>query len=258
MAAYLGTPATLEPLSEDTGHSLYRQSYAARELHSASVSADGWGAAWYLPGDEQPCLYRCTLPIWADVNRPHLARTIRSTCLLAAVRSATDPLSVCHANTQPFAWGRLAFVHNGFVEDFSARVLRKLRTRLSDHQYQNVRGNTDSEHLFALIADRYEAHQAEPGAQRLRAATGAALGSFFELTEQADSKAQATLIVSDGSSLVAFRGGSRTQAPSLYYRERENAVWIASEPLDEGDDWRRLPDAQGLVVSGRDVAEWSL
>ncbi len=157
MLGYLGEPIALRALIDAPPHSLEKQSYLAREMQGATVNADGWGASWYLDGDPEACVYRCTLPIWADVNREHLGRAIRSRCLLAAVRSATDPLGLSHANTQPFAAGSLSFVHNGYVRDFDRAIARPLRSSLSDEQYARLRGSTDSEHVFAVLLDEYAA-----------------------------------------------------------------------------------------------------
>jgi len=46
MLGYLGAPAALGELVEEPPHSLVVQSWAARELVGAVVSADGWGASW--------------------------------------------------------------------------------------------------------------------------------------------------------------------------------------------------------------------
>jgi glutamine amidotransferase len=49
------------------------------------------------------------------------------------------------------------------------------------------------------------------------------------------------LALTDGRSIAATAYGN-----SLFSLERAGAVVIASEPFDDGEDWKRLPD--GSVV----------
>jgi glutamine amidotransferase len=263
MLGYLGDAVPLATLIDAPPHSLTRQSWAARELDGATVSADGWGASWYLDGQSDPCVYRSVTPIWADVNREALGRTVRSSCLLAAVRSATDPLSVSHANTQPFFFGKLSFLHNGYIERFAPSLLRRLRAELSDEQYCRVQGNTDSEHLFAVLADAYARETMRGGNERLLFAVRTAINHTRELARDARVKALLTLIVTDGSVLIAARYGVGAEPPTLYVRAGSSSIApgsiIASEPLAEESEWRSITPGTALVVaSGEALREVEL
>jgi len=228
----------------DPPHSLVRQSYRPQETKSATVNADGWGAGFFVDGEEEPCLYRSTLPIWADVNLAHLGRAIRSGCQVAAVRSATEPTSLSQANTQPFASGPIVFLHNGFIQDFRASVQRRLCADLSDRRYAQVAGTSDSEHLFALIADGIPTEGA--GAEDLlRAAAGA-----IEKVEAWAPAACFSIVLADGDSLVALRSSHRCEAPSLYVREDEEGVLVASERMDDRPGWRAV-EREGAIVARR-------
>lgn len=255
MLGYLGEPVLLRALVDDPPHSLEKQSYLAREMEGAVVNADGWGASWYLDGDAEACVYRSTSPIWADVNRAPLGRTIRARCLLAAVRSATDPLGVSHANTQPFAAGSVAFVHNGFIRDFDRRVARRLRDTLSDEQYARMRGHTDSEHLFALVMDEYAASNAS-GPERLAGAVARALARVRALSRESGVAGLFTVVAADGHALVGARLAEAAAPPTLYLdagpaRVAPGAI-LASEPLDDSATWTALAPGR-LVVVTRDA-----
>jgi len=249
MLGYLGHTATLASLVETPAHSLERQSYEPK-LQSALVNADGWGAGWYLEGDPEPCLYRSTAPIWADVNREHICRAVRSDCMLAAVRSSTDPLSLSLANTQPFAAGRIAFLHNGFIRAFDRKVARRLRESIGDEAYERLKGNTDSEHVFAAVLDEHARFDAEPA--RLADAVKGALSRVTELVRQADTQALLTLIVSDGEQLIAARSSLGAEAPSLFYSSGPSplapGMVVASEPLDDSTAWTEVPTGTLLVL----------
>ena len=245
MAGYLGPTLQLHCLVDRPPHSLHAQSYAAKELETSVVAADGWGAAWYLPDDPEPCIYRSTMPIWGDVNRGDLGRTVASTLLLAAVRSATDPTSIAPLNTQPFSFKSLSFVHNGYVEGFRQVLRRRVCESLSDEIYANVAGDTDSEHLFALIANHWLGAPERAPAERLVLAVRQALGQLRKLARQYSVPALLTLLVSDGDYLVAARGAENARSPSLYLKhvEPSRQTWFASEPLDtEGSSWVPVAD----------------
>src|SRR5207244_763392 len=100
-------------------HSLLVQSYRPREMESGTVNADGFGAAlWLDDGKPEPALYRTAAPIWADANLGWMSERLIVRSLIGAVRSATPGIGFELANVQPFARGRSAFTHNGFITDF--------------------------------------------------------------------------------------------------------------------------------------------
>ncbi len=247
MLGYLGESTPLGGLVAAPPHSLLRQSWAARELVSATVNADGWGAGVYVPGDPAPCVYASTLPIWADANLPHLGRALRSHCILAAVRSATDPLTVAHANTQPFAWGPLLFLHNGFVESFRTRVRRRLCSALSDERFAGIAGTTDSEHLFALVLEELDRRGGPGGAKLLFEAAGAAVRKVLGWAREAGSQAHFAMILADGDALVALRIATEPEPPTLYLFAGPGTI-VASEPLDDDPRWTRIPPAHGVIA----------
>jgi hypothetical protein len=73
--------------------------------------------------------------------------------LIAAVRSATPGVGFELANVQPFAHGRVAFTHNGFITDFRHGPQRAIRERLGRDAYESIEGSSDSEHIFALVLE---------------------------------------------------------------------------------------------------------
>lgn len=247
IAAYLGDEITLQDFLLHPPHSLYRQSYAPRELAEATVNADGFGVGWY-DASGTPVTYVNTLPIWADPNLEGLGRCLGSHCWLGNVRSATPGITVNLANTQPFRHEGWLFTHNGFVDRF-ARTLRPLLQRtLSEQILADVQGTSDSEYLFALIrAVSAEAPLAPPSSW---------LRETCRRLEQwlaADTRALLTLVLTDGERLYALRHALNAEAPSLYYSSDtelypEGQV-IASEPLDDGGFWLPVPPGQMLVLS---------
>lgn len=243
IAAYIGTPCLLGDILTAPAHSLHRQSWDAREMKSATVNADGWGAAW-LDRDARPAVYREILPIWADVNVDSLCRSLTSPLWLANVRSATPGLGTDHANTQPFCDDALLFTHNGFIDGFAHTLRARLRAELDPAIESAIVGNTDSEYLFALIRQ-----QRGDLAARVRRSLA---WIRAQLADTPDVRALLTLIVSDGRTLVATRAAVNGDPPSLYLHPNwQGGVVVASEAFDGDPGWRAI-EPEGLIVVNKD------
>lgn len=253
LAAYLGGPeATVSSLVLEPPHSLLVQSHAPREMLSGTVNADGFGAGWYVPwAGEEPALYRSTRPIWSDRSFASIAPRTRSRCILAAVRSATPPLVAEESGTPPFSSGRYLFAHNGAIEGFQRKVMRRLRHSLSDESYAALSGATDSETVFALLLDLLRENE-DPGA-----ALAGTTRRVVELCEERGAAARLNLAVTDGETMAFTRLASRGRADSLYVLEDgaafPQATVVASERLDGDPKWREVPEGHLLSVSGADI-----
>jgi glutamine amidotransferase len=90
-------------------------------------------------------------PAWNERNLSYLAKKVESSCIFAHVRAASLG-EVSEANCHPFHFKNLLFMHNGEIEGFP-HFKRYLRQKLSDEIYSWIRGQTDSEHLFALFLE---------------------------------------------------------------------------------------------------------
>ena len=133
MVGYIGPSLAPADLLTSPPHSLYVQSYKPREMTSGVVNADGWGAAlWLDDGRPEPALYRSAQPIWADPNLSLVCDRLPATAAVAAVRSATPGIPYQLACVQPFARGRVAFLHNGFVTGWQQGPARLLREGLDE------------------------------------------------------------------------------------------------------------------------------
>ncbi len=245
LLAYLGPPVSLRALVSEPEHSLVVQSYAPREMSSGVVNADGFGYAWYdRERRETPYRYRSVLPIWNDVNRESVEDYAVSGCVVANVRSATPGQSLDISNTQPFVHGRMALLHNGYVEDYRARVHGPLRRSLTDEVLDRVHGTTDSEYLAAWLIAHVEAggdmaDSLADGIAGLRALVG-------------DARMTLNFIVGDGERLAATRTAHNMAAPSLYilagHDRFPEAVLVASEPLFDHASWTPVPEGNVVTV----------
>jgi ergothioneine biosynthesis protein EgtC len=251
LLAYLGQPVTLEDILYKPEHSLIVQSYQPREMTAGVVNADGFGIGWYhRQKDTPPFTYRNTLPIWNDLNLPHLSRYIESECILGYVRSATPGQALDFANCQPFHHQQQLFIHNGYIENFRQSVYRKIRNQLTPDFYDHIHGSTDSEHIFALLMSQGQINQQLPPEDALHST----LVILLEMAKLHQVTVSANIVLSDGHRLIASRFSSSTPAPSLYWLKDDlnfpQSVIIASEPLFTGN-WTACPE-NSIISVGED------
>jgi glutamine amidotransferase len=247
LLGYLGPSVPLNSLLFQPDHSLVVQSYQPWEMNNGLVNADGFGVGWYHPQREgNPFVYKNTLPIWSDTNLPSLSRYVESGCILASIRNSTSSQGLDISNCQPFIFQNFLGVHNGQIENFQ-HLRRPLSDRLSDIAYQSIQGNSDSEHVFALLLHEW---QANPSAGLVQA-LDSALFTLDELAKSQQVAITANMLVTDGHCLIAARFASGTTAPSLYWLPNvafPEAVIVASEPLFAGS-WHRVPEQTLLSVT---------
>lgn len=245
LAAYLGEGTTLSSLTLEGEHPLEVQSYAPQEMLSGTVNVEGFGAGWYVPGHDEPAVYRSLAPIWADRSFKSLAPKLGSRSIFAALRSATPGLPVEESGVPPFDSGECLFVHNGAIEGFRHTAMRPLRDSLSDESYSGLLGATDSETVFACALDRVE----EAG---LAGALEESLRFVAEMCKRLGVYASLNLALTDGEAMAFTRYSTSGPGNSLYVVEDggkfPDSVVVASERLDLGDKWREVPDGHLLSV----------
>jgi glutamine amidotransferase len=180
--------------------------------------------------------------MWNDANLSSLCRYIETPCALAYVRSATPGQGVDVSNCQPFRAGRWLFAHNGYIKRFRNTLYRPMGAAMGDRAYRQVRGNTDSEHLWGLVLEALYQQPQPP----LAAAVIQALTTAAALAYEYDAPLAANVLVSDGCQLVATRFATHGPAPSLYWLRQptvlDGAAIVASEPLFDGP-WQAVPAA---------------
>lgn len=235
---------------------------------------DGWGVAAHggpdsipPPSERSPHhgiwrVHKGTDPAGECDRFLEVASRSAGTVLIAHVRQKTvGPTSL--ANTHPFVQSGWVFAHNGTLVDHAS-----LRAQTSPTRLAQVRGDTDSEVLFAFLLTRLD----EAGLTRVAAGAGARdeatrviAGAAAELRER---KAGAfNFLLSDGASCFVHRFGRSLylleRSPHEPAREREaagpgappaapwtprrHAVLVASERLTE-EPWRELPEGTFLRI----------
>lgn len=219
--AWLGQPRTLASLVLDPPYGLLVQSYAPRRQAYGLVNADGWGVGFYPPDRVDPARWRSARPLWTDASFASVAPALSSSCVLAAVRSATPGMPVEESATAPFTDGRWLLSHNGRVD----------RTVLP------ADGAAESTCDSALLA-----------AYVFAAGPGALAETVLEVSRR-DPAARVNLLLTDGTRITATTWGD-----TLCYLASPTGVVVASEPYDDDPRWVDVPDRHLLDVTGDGIA----
>ncbi|MEV0170415.1 ergothioneine biosynthesis protein EgtC [Streptomyces sp. NPDC050803] len=236
--AFLGPEEPLGRHLVEPPHGLYRQSWAPRRQRYGTVNADGFGVGWYAPGDPVPARYRRAGPIWADLSFADLARVVRTTALLAAVRDATLPGADAEAAAAPFASGPWLFSHNGAVAGWPGS-LAPLAQALPAADLLSLEARNDSALVWALVLARLRTGDEE----------GQALADTVTDVAAAAPGSRLNLLLTNGDTITATAWGD-----TLFYLSTPGrGTVVASEPYDDDPHWQEVPDRTLLAASRTDV-----
>jgi glutamine amidotransferase len=269
LLAYMGTPTTIDQLLYQPKNSLVNQSISAKEIEEP-LNGDGFGIGWYVPElHEEPVTFVSVNPAWSNRNLKNLAPKVRTGCFIAHVRAASVG-EVSESNCHPFQYKSLLMMHNGGVEEFS-RIKRKLREPLSDELYNWIKGQTDSEHLFAYLLNQLLSDQdAAITPESVMSAFETLFSDLKRLMRDSgiDQPAYLNMVLTNGRFLVGTRytTDSREEPLTLYHSEGgryvvedgfsrmvapkddDEAVLVVSEKLTEADYWTPIPPNHFVVV----------
>ena len=235
--AYLGPPATLRSVIIDPPHGLYRQAWAPRRQRFGTMNVDGFGVGWYAGGDPVPARYRHPGPIWGDESFADVARVTSAGAMLAAVRSATAGTDHGASAIAPFVSGPWLFSHNGKIDGWPASVAGLVGT-LPAEALLRLEARVDSALLWALALDRL----------RRGRAPGEALTDVIGMLRAAGVTGRFNFLLTDGRVIAATAAGD-----TLFYRRRDGAVVVASEPGDNGPGWTEVPDDSIVTATAEQV-----
>lgn len=216
----------------------------------------GWGVAEHPDG--APFVEK---QAWAAYHGEQFKKTaarVYSKTVIAHVRRATvGPPGL--ENTHPFVHGVWLFAHNGTVPNFD-QVRDRLIDAMDPLHRSEIRGSTDSEHVFRFLLGLWQKHPERPLLETLRSGLEQVIAWCRDIDSQA--KASLNVLWTDGQRMVGSRLGR-----TLWYLEREGihvceicgkshvhhsperayrSVEIASEPITH-ERWLQVPD--GTVFS---------
>jgi glutamine amidotransferase len=229
---------------------------------------DGWGMAVF--DDEVGWRVEKGVACASEDERFHrLAIGSRGAVLVSHVRQKTVG-ETSLANTHPFERGRWIFAHNGTVKDVAW-----LRANTSPERAAEVRGETDSERLFAWVLTRLD----EAGVAHAPASpdTDRAVGTAVRAARARTDFGAYNFLLSDGATLYAHRFGrtmhllERTPHDAVRMRRRSrdgtvletpwsprrSALFVASEKMTD-EPWQAIEDGTLLRIDRLPTPHWRL
>jgi len=213
----------------------------------------GWGVGFYQGGEI--LLKRRPIDDRPEISLADITKDLRTDILVAHVRAATVGNSRTE-NTHPFRYRQWLFAHTGTVEAFTT-----LRGRLSDSLPQflqrDVRGDTDSELLFALflsfLHDAGQLHRPIVDAASARTALRSSISLVDRLcAEEGTGPSAMNILVSCPDYLLAVHGGAKMAYRSVHGRHDLERIFG-----DGGLGRMRIPDhaASRLTIVASDFED---
>ncbi|WP_245402151.1 class II glutamine amidotransferase [Nocardia albiluteola] len=161
---YLGPAAPVGEILTRGTHSLRNQAWEPQDMRGGgTINADGFGVAWWLR-DGGVSRYRNPAPMWTDPAVDEVLPQLRSTAVLAAVRSATVGAPVERNANAPFTHGRWAFSHNGRIPDWQP-ALSEIATEFGSPPLLEAESHTDSAALWVIVRGLLETADTTTGAR---------------------------------------------------------------------------------------------
>ncbi len=268
LVAYLGHNLLLEDVLVKPINSIVMQSLHARES-SIPTNGDGFGLGWYAPHiSHDPALFTSIAPAWNDRNLLNLTAKIQSPAFFAHVRAASAG-GVTQYNCHPFVHKQWMLMHNGGIHAFLT-IKRHMRRLLDDDIYDWIKGETDSEHLFALflqLAKGHDLSQLSVVADILEE-TFVTIAQLLKAHNQ-EGESHYNICLTDGHRILATRYctdetiipetlhyamGSRFVVENAHHHMlqedgRRNCVLISSEKLTNAEsEWQTVPAHHMMLV----------
>lgn len=268
--SYIGCKEMLTQLLYEPENSLIKQSIHAKEMEEP-LNGDGFGVGWYNPDlSGEPGLFTSISPAWNNQNLRYLSSQLESSCFFAHVRAASVG-SVSQLNCHPFHYGDYLMMHNGSIENFE-EIRRPLLEKISDERFNWIKGQTDSEHIFALFLDYLLDETDDPDFDDFCDAFHRTFNDLYELKEKygLEHPSLLNLMVTNGHIVAGSRyiTHERLQPHSLYISEgrkyecedgvcrmiktgqdREKAILVVSEKLTgRAEDWNEVEKNHFLMV----------
>lgn len=217
--------------------------------------ADGFGIGAY-DREGRPVVDKAPIAAYEDKEFAAEARDLESLTFIAHVRYASTGGNL-KANTHPFEQDNRMLAHNGVVED-----LDRLDARLQQLGVMDlVKGETDSERVFALITAEIRSNGGD---------IGAAIASALSWIAENLRLFAVNLILTTAADLWAVRypdthplyvlelaeqdrhAGMKTQRISVQSQqltdEQRPAVLLATERMDDNPNWRLMDSGEILHV----------
>ncbi|MCB9556098.1 MAG: class II glutamine amidotransferase [Deltaproteobacteria bacterium] len=227
-------------------------------LHLEDGAPHGWGLGYFQAGEA--LLRKHPQPSSSPLDWVDAVDGLRAQILLGQRRARPTGRHVSE-NTQPYRYRRWMFVHSGAIEGFEA-VRGEVLPSIPDFIRRNIRGTTDSEHLFhlflAFLNDAGALDNPRVKSTDAASALSSTLAFFDKLT---GAPSEHCCIATNGHILLATHRGmpmqvTRSNCQTVITRSADNkpvshphlrAVLLTGGSAIQQTGWESI--AEGVVIS---------
>lgn len=189
----------------DLGAAVLRAHAQLLAMKNEGGKAVGWGFGFFQSGEV--LLRRRPVDTRPLVDFSEAMERLRTDALIAHVRHPTAG-ELRTENTHPFRYRGWLFAHTGTLPDWT-ELRPRVTAMLPEFLRRNVRGDTDSEHLFHLFLAQLHEASALTDDRTSQAQLRAAVRSTVEKVDELCGRAASTgdWLLTDGNQLVAVHRG---------------------------------------------------
>ena len=154
-------------------------------------------------------------------------------------------------NCHPFIYKNYMMMHNGFISGYR-KSKPKLLSLLNERSLDVIKGNVDSEDIFALFINHLHELDIDKyiPIQKICEYIISTIKIIILLNNNKTSSFNIAL--TDGKSIVCTRyiNSEVEEPPSLYIKEESNQILIASEPIyTEESNWELIPKNSAILIN---------
>tara|TARA_B110000208_G_C11655835_1_gene389760 strand:+ start:34 stop:837 length:804 start_codon:yes stop_codon:yes gene_type:complete len=254
---YSGNSILLKDILYNQKHSIFKQSFHKKftpllkelNIRDHELNIDGFGVIWYHNNINNPCLYTSLKTPWCDYNLKRLSNILESTLIFAHVRGI-KPFSknylVHEYNCHPFIYKNYSFMHNGDISNFNS-MKKDIINKLNDNIFQLIKGNTDSEYIFALLINELDNNNNKNYSIIIK--------NIIKYLTSFKNTMSLNLAFTDGETIVCTRfiNSDLEEPPSIYYKKCKDNIIISSEPIDYKDDWVLIKKNSILIYNNKNL-----
>ena len=257
---YYGDPIELYALLYLPENSLLKQCYQNpytpgidNNPRDNPINVDGFGIGLYQ-SKKIPFIYTSTNTPWTDINLERISKYMKSRLFFAHIRGI-KPFNgnsfVHELNCHPFTYNNYMMQHNGFVANHS-KIKTKLHELLNNNALSVIKGNVDSEDIFALFINQLKDNELNSyiSIEKMYSYLIQTIKIIIKLNNNKVSSFNIAL--SDGKSIICTRyiNSDTEQPPSLYINiDNNNNFIISSEPFQFNDNnWILIDKNNALLI----------
>lgn len=218
-----------------------------------AINVDGFGIGLYQTKSE-PFLYTSTKTPWSDVNLKRIAHYMDTSLLFAHIRGVKpfhENSFIHELNCHPFIYKNYMMMHNGYISGYRT-TKPKLLSLLNEESLNVIKGNVDSEDIFALFINHIQDSEINNyiSIDKMYEYIISTIQKIITLNNNKTSSFN--LALTDGINIICTRyiNSNEEEPPSLYIKDINNEILIASEPIHIKDsDWNLIPKNTAILIN---------